>query len=207
MHQVGGTNRAQIRISLTAHKYVFYKYLQTCFSQIPILLIARKNVFGTLMLWKFVKLRFFKIWFFLFLWSQTIAVRQRDRGRQSHKFQFQHFPKLNFGINPNLPERLKLPKFCFISAANRCCSRHIFPKHCCTSKLGSWGLSIRKKNFVICNYSFFSRNLVEKNNKSGSPSYFKFHFCSISPFASDTLFPVVEGGGNGGGEQWSLKSC
>ena len=61
MHQVGGTNRAQIRISLTARKYVFYKYLQTCFSQIPILLIARKNVFGTLMLWRFVKLSLFII--------------------------------------------------------------------------------------------------------------------------------------------------
>ena len=39
-------------------------------------------------------------------------------------------------------------------------------------------------------------------NKSCSPSYFKFHFCSISQFASDILFPVVRGGE----EQWSLNS-
>ena len=67
MHQGGGANRAQIRISqitislLRAKRILQIPILQTCISQIPILLIARENVFRTLMLWKFVKLRFFKI--------------------------------------------------------------------------------------------------------------------------------------------------
>ena len=124
---------------------------------------AQKRI-GTLTLWKFVKLSFFIIWFFSLSLKPDYSGQTTGPWAPVAWIPISAFSKTEFRHQSQFARETETPEILFYFRRQSL----LQPPYLSKTLLHLKGLSIRKKNFVICNYSFFSSEIwLKRTTKVG----------------------------------------